>query len=133
MTVTDLIFYRHGIPSKQLIYLEDVQSLVPINHMLTVQVSRLESEGLWLRINGLEYFLGYDLFPWLRNASESKIYNVESFGENGIRWPDLDVDLTLDIIQHPQRYPLTYINSAEPAPDDQSSSNKLLIRRTSRR
>jgi hypothetical protein len=35
-----------------------------------------------------------------------KILNVEQPSEGHFYWPDLDVDLTVDIIEHPERYPL---------------------------
>ncbi len=31
---------------------------------------------------------------------------AQVFGENGLRWPHLDVDLTLEMIKHPERFPL---------------------------
>jgi hypothetical protein len=34
------------------------------------------------------------------------VFNVEKQGRSGFCWPDLDVDLTLDGIKHPDKYPL---------------------------
>jgi hypothetical protein len=33
---------------------------------------------------------------------------VERIGSDHLQWPDLDIDLHLDCIRHPSRYPLLY-------------------------
>jgi hypothetical protein len=35
------------------------------------------------------------------------ILNLERPVPQHLRWPDLDVDLAVDSIEHPERYPLT--------------------------
>lgn len=53
-----------------------------------------------------EYFLGFDDFPWFRNATVTQLFNVKLHHGEHLYWPDLDVDLDLDRISHPQKYPL---------------------------
>jgi len=53
-----------------------------------------------------ELFLPYEDFPWFREASISAILNVEEPTRGHLFWPDLDVDLGLESIAHPQRFPL---------------------------
>ena len=53
-----------------------------------------------------ELFLPYDEFPWFKDQNVSAILNVEEPRENHFHWPAMDVDLTLDMIEHPERYPL---------------------------
>ena len=71
-----------------------------------VEVTNVAVHGLWLLVDGREFFLPYDEFPWFRNATVGQIVNIERFGPENLRWPDLDVDLTIDSIEHPERYPL---------------------------
>jgi hypothetical protein len=52
-------------------------------------------------------FLAFDDFPWFKDAPVAKILNVEEPQPDHFFWPDLDIDLTSEIIQHPERYPLT--------------------------
>jgi hypothetical protein len=48
----------------------------------------------------------YEDFPWFKNATIADVTNVEEPHKGHFYWPDLDVDLTVDIIEHPERYPL---------------------------
>ena len=71
-----------------------------------VEVLGLTPHGLWLLTQGEEHFLSYKEFPWFENAPVKAVFNVETQGESGFCWPDLDVDLSLDGIKHPEKYPL---------------------------
>ena len=64
--------------------------------------------GIWVYIDEKEYFLPYKNFPWFKEASVSEIHNIKLLNPNHLYWPDLDVDLELDSIKHPQNYPLAY-------------------------
>jgi hypothetical protein len=48
----------------------------------------------------------YKTFPWFRDVPVGKILNVEEPTSGRYYWPDLDVDLTEEIISHPERFPL---------------------------
>jgi hypothetical protein len=50
--------------------------------------------------------MSYDDFPWFKDASVGKILKVEEPTPDHYYWPDLDVDLTQEIIEHPERLPL---------------------------
>lgn len=53
-------------------------------------------------------FMPYEHFPWFKDVPVSKILNVEEPSPAHFYWPDLDVDLTAEIIEHPERFPLKY-------------------------
>jgi hypothetical protein len=42
------------------------------------------------------------------DASIKSITHVVKESENHLYWPDLDVDLTLEMIDNPEAYPLKY-------------------------
>lgn len=71
------------------------------------EVTNISSHGLWLLTNDKEYFLAYDEFPWFKDVPVSKILNVEEPSPGHFHWPELDVDLGVDSIEHPERYPLS--------------------------
>ena len=73
---------------------------------LVAEITNISSHGLWLLSNDREYFLSYDDFPWFKDASVGKILNVEEPSPGHFYWPELDVDLGTDTIEHPERYPL---------------------------
>jgi hypothetical protein len=49
----------------------------------------------------------FDQFPWFKYATVESLLNLERPARQHLRWPDLDVDLAVDSIEHPERYPLT--------------------------
>jgi len=59
-----------------------------------------------LLVGDRELFMSYEDFPWFKNAPVAKIIHVEESRSGHFHWPDLDVDLTIDIIEHPDRYPM---------------------------
>lgn len=71
-----------------------------------VEVTNISRHGFWLLVDDEELFLPFDEFPWFRDAAVSAILNVERHGCDHLHWPALDVDLTLDTIRYPERYPL---------------------------
>lgn len=70
------------------------------------EVTHISSHGIWLLVEQRELFLSYEDFPWFKDAPVSKILNVEEVSPGHYHWPDLDVDLGLETIEHPERFPL---------------------------
>ncbi len=73
-----------------------------------VEILNISTSGVWLYAKGREYFLPYAEFPWFREARLSAIHGVRLLHNHHLRWDDLDVDLDLDALEHPEHYPLTY-------------------------
>ncbi len=71
-----------------------------------VEVTNISRHGLWLLLLEEELFLPFTDFPWFKDAQVSKILNVELSGPDHLYWPDLDIDLTVESIRHPEKYPL---------------------------
>ena len=69
-------------------------------------VLNVSPHGFWLCVAGKEYFPGFDDFPWFRKAPIEQLFNLEFSHGRHLHWPDLDVDLDLDRIEHPEKYPL---------------------------
>ena len=44
--------------------------------------------------------------PWFRGAHIAAISRIEVQGKGHLYWPDLDVDLSLEIIENPEKFPL---------------------------
>jgi hypothetical protein len=72
----------------------------------TVEVTNVSRYGLWLLTKERELFLAYDDFPWFKDAPLKAIFNVQEPSPAHYCWPDLDVDLGLETIEHPERFPL---------------------------
>jgi len=74
--------------------------------ILETEVTNISSHGLWILSQGKELFLSYEQFPWFKDKTINDIIKVESYGRGILYWPELDVDLSLEIIEHPERFPL---------------------------
>ena len=70
------------------------------------EISNISNHGIWLLTGNKELFLSYDEFPWFKDQTISSIINVQKQSHDHFYWPDIDVDLTLDAIEHPEKYPL---------------------------
>lgn len=70
-----------------------------------VEVTNVSPHGFWLLVEGRELYLPFEQFPWFRDASIAAISRIEQPQKNHFYWPDLDVDLTLDMIKNPEKYP----------------------------
>jgi hypothetical protein len=71
-----------------------------------VEVTNISKHGFWMLIDGRELFLPFEEFPWFKQATVGTVLRVEQPAPGHLRWPDLDVDLALESIEHPERYPL---------------------------
>ena len=71
-------------------------------------VENITRWGVWVHVLGREYFLDYERFPWFRSATVSQVHGVRLVRKSYLRWHELDVDLELDCLDHPERYPLAY-------------------------
>ena len=69
-------------------------------------VLMINSQGIMISVLGHDYFLSYNRVPWLKDARISDVLNIEVSGRSAIAWPALDVDLEIESLKHPERYPL---------------------------
>lgn len=72
----------------------------------SADVLMINDRGIMISVQGEDYFLSYNRVPWMRDATINEVLNVRMSGKNAIEWPKLDVDLEVDSLRHPERYPL---------------------------
>ncbi|WP_417909578.1 DUF2442 domain-containing protein [Candidatus Electronema sp. PJ] len=72
----------------------------------TPEITHVSSHGVWLLTSDQELFMSYDEFPWFKEATLNKILKMQEVSPGHFYWPDLDVDLSLENIRHPGRFPL---------------------------
>ena len=78
-----------------------------------IEVTNISLHGFWILIDDKELFLPFVNFPWFRKAKLDDLFNVELLNKNHLFWPSLDVDLTLDIIENPEKYPMVFKQDAK--------------------
>ena len=72
------------------------------------EVQDISRNGIWLFVQEKEYFLAYADYPWFKDAKPAEIYNLKLLHGTHLHWSDLDVDLELESLQQPEKYPLVY-------------------------
>ena len=73
---------------------------------LGVEVTNISPHGFWLLIGEDERFVAFKTFPWFQSVSVAELTAVELPSPHHLRWPRLDIDLAVDSLDHPERYPL---------------------------
>jgi hypothetical protein len=71
-----------------------------------VEVTNVSTHGFWLLLGAEELFVPFAEFPWFKDASIAKLLHVERPQAHHLCWPDLDIDLAVDSIRHPEQFPL---------------------------
>lgn len=71
-----------------------------------VRSTAVSQHGFWLLLQDRELFIAFKEFPWFRDASIAELSNVELPQPHHLYWPDLNSDLAVESIEHPEKYPL---------------------------
>ena len=72
----------------------------------SASVLMINAQGIMISVLGQDFFISYNRIPWLQDAPIRSVLNVRMSGPEAIEWPELDVDLEIDSLRHPERYPL---------------------------
>ena len=89
-----------------------MKSVRPGKRTSVVEVTNISATGFWLLLGGREVCLPFKTFPWFKQAKIGELLNVEWPSEHHLYWPDLDIDLAVESIEHPERFAL--VSSAQP-------------------
>jgi hypothetical protein len=83
-----------------------MRSALPGKNISEVEVTNVSRHGFWLLIDERELFLPFDKFPWFRDVPIGQLLKVKQPHPSHLYWPDLDVDLAVESIEFPERFPL---------------------------
>ena len=72
------------------------------------EVTQISPEGFWLQLAKRQLFVSFAEFPWFQDAPVLKIHHVEWPSEDHLYWPELDIDLSVRSIEHPEEFPLKF-------------------------
>jgi len=78
----------------------------PGQNISEVEVTNISVHGVWLLARDKELFMSYEDFPWFKDQPVKSILHVEEPSPGHFYWPDIDVDLTTGIIEHPEQFPV---------------------------
>ena len=80
---------------------------------ISVSVENITPFGVWLYVKEKEYFLSYKDYPFFKDQTLHAIQNVQLLHDYHLYWPELDVDLEIDNLENPEKYPLQYKTAPE--------------------
>jgi hypothetical protein len=72
------------------------------------EVTAVGRDGFWIISQDMEYFVPFNNYPVFRQATVEQIYCLEEIAPGQLRWEMLDVDIELEALQNPERYPLKF-------------------------
>ena len=72
----------------------------------SVSVENISLFVIWLFVKGKECFLNYTDYPFFTEQTVKAIQNVKLLHGFHLYWPDLDVDLEIENLENPEKYPL---------------------------
>lgn len=75
---------------------------------ISASVENITPFGIWLFVQDKEYFLSYKDYPYFKDQIIRVIQNVQLLHGYHLYWPELDVDLEIDNLEHPEKYPLRF-------------------------
>jgi hypothetical protein len=70
------------------------------------EILNVSQHSFWIFYNGQEYQIPFDSFPWFKKCSIESLYHYEVDRHGNFHWPELDVDLNIDILENTENYPL---------------------------
>ena len=70
------------------------------------EVTHVSKHGFWLLLDREEFLVPFAEFPWFKRATIEQLMHVEWPSQNHLYWPELDIDLSVESIRHPEVFPL---------------------------
>lgn len=81
---------------------------VDISLSETAEITAITATGFWLLVGDREYFVAFADYPEFRRATVAQIYAMQRQSSDHFYWPELEVDIELEALEQPQRFPLSF-------------------------
>ena len=83
------------------------KNISPESALEQAQITSIEQDGFWLLTEEGEFFVSFERYPAFQKAKVEQIFDFEQ-DEDAFYWPELDIDIELDALKHPEKYPLIF-------------------------
>lgn len=80
----------------------------PGRNICVSEVTAIGRDGFWLISNDREYFVPYADYPVFRRATVEQIYAMHEITPGQFHWEELDADIEIEALAHPERFPLKF-------------------------
>jgi hypothetical protein len=89
---------------------------MPGTTTFSAEVTNVSGDCVCMLIDDEELTFPYSEFPWFKAATILQVLNVLRPTPDHLYWPDLDIDLSVDSIRHPEMFPLQAKSTKLPPP-----------------
>jgi hypothetical protein len=72
------------------------------------EVTNISSSGFWLLVEDREYFVPFEDYPAFKKATVEQIYQFQQLNPEQFHWEELDIDIELNALKHPEQYLLKF-------------------------
>lgn len=79
---------------------------MPGTTTLAAEVTNISKHCFWLLLGEEELAVPFSEFPWFKKATIEQLSDVQRPTDEHLYWPQLDVDLSVESIRHPENFPL---------------------------
>ncbi|MBL8199905.1 MAG: DUF2442 domain-containing protein [Chromatiales bacterium] len=83
-----------------------MKSAGPGSGTFPAEIQEVTADGFSLRLGDEVLRVSFAEFPWFRGADPADLRNLERPSPDHLYWPALDIDLAVESIRHPERFPL---------------------------
>lgn len=80
---------------------------------LVAEVTHVSKHGFWLLLGEEELLLPFSEFPWFKQVTIEQLSTVDWPTAERLYWPLLDVDLSVESVRHPEKFPLVSVVSTD--------------------
>lgn len=85
---------------------------MPGTATLGAEVTNVSRHCFWLLLGNEELAVPFADFPWFKQATIEQLSEVQRPTEGHLYWPQLDIDLSVESIREPDRFPLVSRSAA---------------------
>ncbi len=71
-------------------------------------VTEINDFGFWVFAGEKEYFVPFSEYAGFKNATVNQIQNFSYIKPLQLHWEDLDIDIELPALSHPESFPLVF-------------------------
>jgi hypothetical protein len=71
-------------------------------------VTGITRDGLWVLVEGREYFIAFSDYPAFADATVQEIYGMRAIAPGQLRWDSIDCDIEVAALDAPAGFPLVY-------------------------
>jgi len=72
------------------------------------EVTSIGALGFWMIVEDREYFVPFGDYPEFKKARVEQILSFEQLSPTQFHWPQLDIDIELEALEEPERFPLVF-------------------------